>query len=179
MKGVVFSELLDWIERSQGLEVLDEVLLDAGLAHGGAYTSAGTYDWRELVAIVDSLSRRTGATGPELLRRYGQSLFPAFAERFAELVGAAAGPFELLAGIGAHIEREVSKLYADPEVPTFRVEPVPGGVVVDYESARPLADLALGMIEGCCAHYGMPVDIVASGSARRRRFEVLAQPEAT
>lgn len=178
MKGVVFTELLDWIERCHGVELLDEVLLDAELPHGGAYTTAGTYDWREFVAIVDALARRTRTPRAELLRGYGQHLFPVFAERFADLVGGAGTPFALLASVGAHIAQEVSKLYPDPELPQFRVERQPDGIVVDYESTRPLAYLAHGMIEGCCGYFGLPVRVQDHGGANRRRFCITAREEA-
>lgn len=178
MKGVVFSELVDWIEQNHGVEVVDEVLLDAELPHGGAYTSAGSYDWREVLAITGVLAGRLGSSVDDVLRSYGRDLFPVFAERFADLVGSAKDPFELMADIGAHIEHEVVKLYVDPELPKFRAERTPQGMVVHYESTRPFAGLAHGLIEGCCRHFGVAADVRMSGQGTSRRFDVRVGQEA-
>lgn len=178
MKGVVFSELVDWIEQRYGVEVVDEVLLEAELPHGGAYTTAGTYDWREVHAIVTALAAHIAHTADDVLRSYGRHLFPVFAERFAGIIGRTTDPLDLLAGIGAHIEDEVVKLYADSELPTFRVERTPDGLVLDYESARPFASLAHGMIEGCFLHFGVDADVKMTGGGNRRRFDIAVPPEA-
>jgi hypothetical protein len=179
MKGVVFSELVEWIEQSHGVELIDEVLLDAELPHGGAYTSAASYDWREIEAIVGALAARLGVDAATVLRDYGRHLFATFAERFADLVGSAADPHELLLGIGAHIESEVAKLYDDPELPRFRVERAADGLIVDYESTRPFASLAHGLIEGCHRHFGVVAEVTASGAANRCRFHVRVAQEAS
>ena len=179
MKGVVFSELVDWIEQRYGVEIVDEVLLDAELPHGGAYTTAGTYDWREVHAIVTALAERIDSTVDDVLRSYGRHLFPVFAARFAGIVGSATNPFDLLAGIGAHIEDEVVKLYADSELPRFRIERTSTCLVLDYESQRPFASLAHGMIEGCFLHFGADADVKMSGGDNRRRFEIHGATEAT
>jgi len=178
MKGVVFSELVDWIEQCHGVDVVDEVLLDAELPHGGAYTTAGTYDWREISAIVGSLATRVGTGSEEVLRCYGRYLFPVFAERFAALIGSATNPFDLLAGIGSHIEQEVAKLYSDSELPQFDVARTPQGLVLDYRSTRPFASLAHGLIEGCFDHFGVEAEVEMSGAGENRRFHVTADPEA-
>lgn len=178
MKGVVFSELVDWIEQRYGVEVVDEVLLDAELPHGGAYTTAGTYDWREVHAIATALAARIGGTADDVLRSYGRHLFPVFAERFAGIIGRATNPLDFLAGVGTHIEDEVVKLYTDSELPCFRVQRLPDGLVLDYESARPFAGLAHGLIEGCFLHFGADADIACSGGDCHRRFEITVAPEA-
>lgn len=178
MQGVVFCELVDWIESRHGVELVDEVLLDAELSHGGAYTTAGTYDWRELHAIAAALARHLGSTADDVLRDYGCDLFAVFASRFAALVGGAAGPFELLSAIGTHIEHEVGKLYVDTELPRFRAARTAGGFVLDYESSRPFASLAHGLVEGCCRHFGVAADVVMRGTGERRRFDVTVTAEA-
>jgi Haem-NO-binding len=44
MKGMVFTEFLELVERSWGEELVDELIESCELASGGAYTSVGTYD---------------------------------------------------------------------------------------------------------------------------------------
>ena len=69
-----------------GLPVLDEVLQQAQLPSGGAYTSIGTYDWRELAQLATLLAAQTGTTVPELLRGYGRHLFAVFAREYPQLL---------------------------------------------------------------------------------------------
>ena len=177
MKGVVFTELLDWIERRHGVLVLDEVLLDAELGHGGAYTSAGSYDWREFAAIVRVAAARTDTAVPELLRAFGRDLFGVFARRFPGLLGAAPTAFDVLLGVEECIHREVRKLHPENELPLFHAERTPTGLVLEYSSSRPFADLALGLLEGCLAHFDTEADVQVSGDERRRRFCITQKEE--
>lgn len=178
MKGVVFSELLDWIERDHGVEVLDEVLLAADLPHGGAYTSAGWYDAEELAAIVASLARWTGAGEATLLQAYGRHLFGVLARAYPDLVARHANALDLLTAIESVVHAEVRKLHPDADLPRFGIVRDGPRVVLEYSSPRPFADLARGLIDGCLAHFGECAEIAAEGTGSRCRFEIHQLAEA-
>lgn len=172
MKGVLFTELLDWIEQRHGVVVLDEILLEAGLPHGGAYTSAGTYDWTEFAAILASACRHTGLPASEVARAYGMHLFSVFATEHGDLVARADDALSCLAMVESFIHPEVAKLYAVADLPRFLVVSSPDRITMQYESPRPTADLARGLIEGCLAHFGTSASIEQSSDGRRHRFVV-------
>lgn len=178
MKGVVFCELLDWIERCHGVEGLDEVLLDAELPHGGAYTTSGAYDAAEFEAIVRAFAGRTGAGPDEVLRAYGRHLFGAFARNLPDLLGDRSGALDVLEHVQSCIHPEVAKLYPEAELPSFEIEPLGNGIALEYRSTRPLAELARGLIEGCLAHFGEQGSVQVRGDAKRCRFEVTIGAEA-
>ena len=57
MKGVIFTEFLGFIEQSFGLPMADHLITATKPESGGAYTSVGTYDSGELVAMVVELGK--------------------------------------------------------------------------------------------------------------------------
>ena len=56
-----------------------------------------------------------------------------------------------------------------------------GGLVMGYRSARPLADLADGLIRGCIEHFGEPIRVVREDlpgePGTSARFVLILDPE--
>ena len=75
MKGMLFTALLELIEVEFGSDVLDSVLDDVKPASGGIYTSVGTYDHTELVAMLVSLSKQTKVSLTNLTKTFGMYHF--------------------------------------------------------------------------------------------------------
>ena len=78
MKGVVFTEFLGMVEQQFSADMADDIIDDADLPHGGAYTAVGTYPFDEMVALIVALSRRSGIEVPVLIHAFGQYLFGRF-----------------------------------------------------------------------------------------------------
>ena len=158
MKGVVFREFLDHAEAVFGVALVDQVLETADLPSGGAYTSVGYYDHEEMLALVGRTSELTGKSVRDLLVGFGSTLFRSLIESHAQK--GVSHPFDLLERIHGVIHRDVRKLYPDAEVPEIIVvERVgEGRIVVEYRSARPMADLCEGMIKATFAYYGKDGD---------------------
>lgn len=176
MKGIVFTEFVDLVEELFGYERVDAILEAAAPASGGAYTSVGTYDHQELVALVVALSEQTGTPIPELLHAYGKHLFGRFAAGYSTFFEGVDDPIEFLATIENYIHVEVRKLYPDAELPTFDHEEVDGGLNLLYSSPRPFAPFAEGLIQGCLEHFGEDRTISSSdrseGDLTRVLFEI-------
>lgn len=174
MKGMVFTEFMDMIDTKFGPALTERIIDATPLADGGAYSAIGTYDHRELLGLVANLSRETGIAVPQLVQTFGQHLFGRFLDLYPVFFEGVGSMFEFLEQVDDHVHIEVLKLYPDAELPHFVVEPVDEsrmGFV--YESTRPLADLAEGLIRGCAEHFGDTVEIqretisTQSGSAVR------------
>ena len=56
MKGIVFTEFIEFVEDSFGFEVTQEMIEASSLSNDGVYTGIGTYNASELVAMVVQLS---------------------------------------------------------------------------------------------------------------------------
>jgi len=160
MKGIVFTEFLEMVEERFTPTVADQIIEAAALASGGAYTAVGTYDHHELIQLVVQLSTVTGIAGPELVRSFGEYLFGRFVVAYPHFFGNVPSAFAFLARVEHHIHSEVRKLYPDAELPTFYCdETVPDRLTLTYQSSRPFADLAEGLITGCIQHFGEAIDV--------------------
>lgn len=180
MKGIVFTEFLEMVEIRFSADMVDDIIHDARLPHGGAYTSVGTYPHEEMVSMTVALSHHSGVATGELLRIFGEHLFGRFVIGYPTFFHNATDAFGMMAGIENVIHTEVRKLYPDAELPKFDVEHHDAKrLVLMYDSRRHFEDLADGLMRGCIAHFGGGIDIaretVDAGPLRRERFTLTRQ----
>jgi hypothetical protein len=160
MKGIVFTEFLEMVEDRFSPAIADRIITAADLPSGGAYTAVGTYDHTELVRLVTRLSTETGITASDLVRAFGTHLFSRFATGYSQLFDGIGSVFAFLEGLEGYIHVEVRKLYPDAELPQFVcVIANPHTLTLTYQSVRPFADFAEGLLLGCIAHFDEPIDV--------------------
>lgn len=160
MRGVVFTEFLDMVEARYGLDVVDRIIEGAETRTGGAYTSVGTYDHREMFALVGNLSKEADVPVAALIRTFGEHLFLRFKAGYPAFFIEVPDAFAFLSAVDGYIHIEVKKLYPDAELPQFTYErPDDRTLVMHYRSPRGLADLAHGLIDGCIAYFGSPIAV--------------------
>jgi len=154
MKGVVFTEFIEMVEDTCSPELADDVLDSVDLAAGGAYTTVGTYDYQELVQLVVELARRTESEVPAIVFAFGKYLAGQFSRKFPQFFDVA-DAFTFLEKVDNYIHVEVRKLYPDAELPSFETNRIADGELeMIYQSERPFADLAQGLIEGAIEQFG-------------------------
>jgi hypothetical protein len=172
LKGLVFTTFYHFCEEHFGPDMLEDVIEDANLPHGGAYTSVGTYPFEEMVALLTALVKRSGRPMPLLMEQFGEHCFGRWVSKFPDLF-ADRDLFDVLASIDDFHESEVRKLYPDAELPSFKVTGRgPDHLLLDYHSCKPLADLAVGVIRGAAAHLRSPVVVTYHQAAGAVRFRV-------
>jgi hypothetical protein len=160
MKGIVFTEFLEMVERKFSPEVADSIIDGAKLPSGGAYASVGTYDHNEMIKLVSCLSKESGISTTDLMRTFGLYMFERFYVLFPQYFNGINSSFRFLEQIESYIHVEVRKLYPEAELPTFDCDTSqPAMLRLTYRSTRPFASLAEGLIRGCVAHFGENVDI--------------------
>ncbi|MEW6765309.1 MAG: heme NO-binding domain-containing protein [Pseudomonadota bacterium] len=160
MKGIVFSEFIEMVEARFSPEIADRIIEAADLPSGGAYTAVGTYDHEEMLALITALAHETGVPVGDLVREYGRHLFHRFVELYPAFFEGVPTVFDFLDSIENHVHLEVRKLYDDVELPTFDTpERASDRMVMIYESRRPFAALAEGLILGCIEHYGETIQL--------------------
>lgn len=157
MKGMVIRSFASFVEATFGEDVADEALSIDSLSTGGAYTNVGYYPTSDLMLMVATVAERTGHDHHILVRRFGEDLFHRLAAGHREMMTDYTSPIGMLAAIESVIHVNVRRIYTDTELPRFDVEAREGDhyLRLVYRSSRPLADLAEGLIHGCCAHFGV------------------------
>ncbi|MDT0584056.1 heme NO-binding domain-containing protein [Brumicola blandensis] len=156
MKGIVFTEFSTMVESLFGEDMLDDLLDATDPASGGAYTSVGTYDHKELVDMVVELHNRTDVPVAKLIYTFGEHLGRTFSEKFSSFFEEAGNTLAFLKQIDNHIHVEVRKLYPDAELPGFSyTEPSTPNEPFElhYSSTRGFADLAEGLIQSTSSYY--------------------------
>jgi hypothetical protein len=182
MKGIVFTEFLEMVEQKYGLETVDAIIESAQLPNDGAYTAVGTYDHRELLRLVGSLSQATRTALPKLVHAFGRHLFTSFSRAYPYVFDGLHSTTEFLSNVEDLIHVEVRKLYPDAELPSIAFSALGDNRwELIYRSTRPFADLCQGLIEACAEHYQEPLQMSrddrpeAAGTEARFVLTILPQ----
>lgn len=164
------------------MATVERIIDEANLESFGAYTSVGNYPHEEMLRLVTSASSIMDIPAEILMRQFGRELFPLLYESHPQFqeAGLTGAPL-LLANIQDHIHLEVTKLYPDSNPPVVSVESKEGRLEVKYESHRPFAYVALGLIEGCYEYFGESAEIQFDSElgaiSNQARFVITDSPE--
>ncbi len=163
MKGIVFTEFLDFVERQSGYDTVDAILEIANPASGGAYTAVGNYPYIEMAALVSAYSKMSGRPVADLLETFGKNLFARFSEIYPAFFKNCNDPLDFMETIEVRIHTEVLKLYPDAELPTIHASRQSEDVLsINYRSCRPLGHLCLGLLKGCGDYFGASLELRTS-----------------
>ena len=161
MKGIVFTEFFEMVEKMFGDEMSDKLIENTELPSGGIYTAVGTYSHSEIVQLLFKLNEYTGIEVGVLLNTFGKYLFDTFLANYPAFFEAADNAFDFLESIQQYIHVEVLKLYPEAQLPKFTTEVIdPNTLEMVYESDRKMADFAEGLMEKSLAYYKEDADII-------------------
>lgn len=160
MKGIVFTEFLEMVEKEFGMLVADKIVTESELKSGGAYTAVGTYDHAEMVQLVTQLSNETKLSISDLLLAYGEYFFKVLVDSYPVFFKDVPNAFAFLSSIENYIHVEVLKLYPDAELPSFDISQK-GDKVLEmvYHSERKLAAFARGLINSSIKYFKEEISI--------------------
>jgi hypothetical protein len=154
MKGIVFTEFFDMVEKRFGSNMVDDIIDDCSLETNGAYTSVGTYSHLELLSLVDALGQKTKTPVKNLVNVYGHHLFSRFYMMMPQFFEGKENAFDFLKSVHGYIHVEVKKLYPDAQLPEFKTKMIDDKtLVMTYISKCPFADFAAGLMAGCIDFY--------------------------
>lgn len=160
MKGIVFTEFLELVEDTFGLETVEEIIEKSNLPSKGAYTAIGTYAFSEMLSLVTHLSEKTQMSIDELLHVYGLHFFNVIERDYLPILRTYSGPLDLLSSVESHIHVEVMKIYPDAELPRFEVvEKKEKSLILTYYSSRSMYAFGLGLMEKAFEFYGKKASI--------------------
>lgn len=180
MKGVVFTEFLDFVGKTFGEDTVEEIIDKSDLESGGIYTAVGFYNYQEIVELVTQLAKHTNKPVPELLQAFGRALLETFISSYPSFFQQSENLFKFLNSIDHQIHVEVKKLYPDAELPKFEtLEFSDNHIVMNYRSCRAMGALAEGLIAGAADYYDTEVDVkittLGDQSGKEIQFEISSQ----
>lgn len=162
MKGMVFTNFFEMVEERFGFVVADNIVTESQLPSGGAYTSVGQYDYKEMFTLIGKLHQKTGIPVADLCKVFGKYLFTKLTAAYPQFVNRVDNVFAFLASIDNYIHIEVRKLYPDAELPHFETKQLnPNQMEMIYSSSRGLHYLAEGLIEGSLTHFNTTASITS------------------
>lgn len=160
MRGLMFTEYLDYAGSLVSDDVIDTIFNDLGDEVTSAYTAVGNYSFSEFAAIHVKLAEHLGVAPDELARRFGYLLLSRFKAMFPNYFDGVKSGLDFLEKVGAHIHGEVRKLYPDSSPPNISLHRIDESTCeLIYRSHRPLAAVAHGLTEACFDEFGDPYKI--------------------
>lgn len=160
MKGIVFTEFIEFVEDKFGFEVSDHIISKSELKSGGVYTAVGTYDFQEMVNLLVSLSEKINEEIPKLLEDFGHHLFYRFVDLYPEFIQKSSSMFDFIEKIDQYIHVEVKKLYPDAELPKIVVNNKTEDYIdMTYSSERKLGNFAYGLLSAASEYFEVSIDI--------------------
>lgn len=166
MKGVIFSELIRWVEEAFSPAVADQMITQAKLPNDGSYTAVGSYPHEEALAMIGQLVEITGKPVAELADAYGYWLATRFAELYPQIFERYSDTVSFLRGVDGIHRKEVTKLYPDARTPDVLAEIDGEELKVSYASHRPFAEVAHGLVRGYIDYFGDNLFIVRDEKTR-------------
>ena len=159
MKGIIFTELVGFLEDRYGIAFADSVISGSKLDNDGAFTRVGNYPSTDALTMVDVAARLSGETGARICEDYGSWLFDRFELLFPDIMARYASAEALLTHVGSHIHEEVRVLYPDARPPQIYAVGQGDNILVRYRSHRPLAHIAYGLIRQCLIAHDDPREL--------------------
>jgi Haem-NO-binding len=159
MKGVIFSEMIHWVEAEFSPRLADDMIQRSGVPNDGAYTTGGYYPHEDALAMLGALSALTERPVGELAQAYGRFLSGRLVAHHPQFMAGQTDVRAFLRNVEPHIHSEVSKLYPEVRTPRVDASDEREGLHVTYASHRPFADVAHGLIEGFVAYFGEDLQV--------------------
>ncbi|WP_372765795.1 heme NO-binding domain-containing protein [Pseudoalteromonas sp.] len=160
MKGAIFNALQEFVEENHGYQLWDEALTNNTLESHGIYTSTKQYQDVELFAIIGYLSEQLEVPIPDLVRTFGEYLFPLLMSLAPDEAQNAPSLRTFLMMVDELIHVEVKKLDKEAQLPEFSYGGDSGdNLTMLYRSPRKLCFLSEGLILGAAKHFKESVSV--------------------
>lgn len=154
MRGVVFTELIEFVEEALGFEVADKMIEKAHLSNEGVFSQGGNYPFEDMQKLLMSLSEITGKNPNELLFIFGEHLFSILVKLYGHNIKEVGSSLDFIDSVEDFVHVEVKKLYPDAELPTFTtIEKTDNLLVMVYKSEKRLEAFAHGLIVSCGKYF--------------------------
>lgn len=160
MKGILFTELIEMMENLVGIELTNRIIEDANLPNKGAYTSIGSYSYKDMNRLLESLGRHVENPKEILLKSYGEYFFYRISQLHPEKIKLYNDTFSLLLQLHNFLALETRKLYPNAKIPLIKARQLsPEYMEVLYSSKQDMSFLLEGAIMGCNNYFQEQITI--------------------
>ena len=162
MHGMIFGQLKKYVNTKLGDGAWDKLLGAADMA-GRIYVPVKEYPDADIVQLVTTASRLTGAPAGAILEDFGAFLVPDLIGMYKALIRPEWKALDFIHNVESSIHKAVranNPGAKPPELKTTRVSD--NELLLSYSSYRKLCPVAKGMIRGVAQHYGETVQIAES-----------------
>jgi hypothetical protein len=157
VRGIIFNLLEEVVATEHGEDTWDDLLDAAGVS--GVYTSLGSYDDADLLALVDAAATALSLPTDEVLRRCGRAMIPLLAARYPAFFEDHTTSRDFIVSLN-EVHAEVTRLFPGAAPPQFTFDTSSATTLVaDYQSERGMCPLGEGLIQGAADHYGETIAI--------------------
>lgn len=159
MRGVIFTEMIEFVEEALGFEIADKMIEKAMLENHGAFSQGGNYPFEHMVKLLTALSEITGKAPNELLFIFGKHLFSTLVKLYGRDIKAG-NALDFIDSVEHYVHVEVKKLYPDAELPKFdTIQKDENQLTLIYKSNKKLEAFAHGLIEACGEYFQEPLKV--------------------
>lgn len=160
MRGVVFTEMIEFVENALGFDIADKMIEKAKLDNEGAFSQGGNYPFEDLVKLLTALSEITGKEPNELLFIFGEHLFSILVKLYGKNIKEIGSALNFIDSVENFVHVEVRKLYPDADLPSFEtIEKTEDHLVLIYSSEKRLESFAHGLISSCGKYFNEPLTV--------------------
>jgi hypothetical protein len=165
--GIIFTSLKKYATTKLGADAWTNLLREAGLA-GKVYLPTGSYDDKEISALVSTASKVTGTPAQALLEDFGEFLVPDLVSIYRSMFRPEWRTLDLIESVETTIHRTV-RLRDKTATPPILVVSRPGRneVRVVHSSPRRMCGVAKGIARGVAKHYGERISLTETSCMLR------------
>jgi len=176
MKGLVFTELLEYVEDNFGFDMADKIIEQSKLANNGSFTQAGNYAFEDLLKLVAALSNELNIEIPKLLEIFGEHMFTRLISLNPQLKDNFESSLDLISQVDNIIHPEVEKLYPGADLPKFNlINRTENKVIIDYISSKNLESFAIGLMKGSAKSFNEEIIISQEKLENVTRFTLVLE----
>jgi hypothetical protein len=162
MHGMIFGQLKKYVNTKLGDGAWEKLLGAAGMT-GRMYVPVREYPDADVVQLVTTASRLTGASAPAILEDFGAFLVPDLVAMYKPLIRPEWRTLDVIENTEATIHKAVRATNpgaAPPELKVTRLSPTE--LRLSYTSAPKLCPVAKGIARGIAKEYGETLRVTES-----------------
>ena len=163
MHGTIFFELKKFVEtKLGGREAWDRLLSESELG-ARTYEVMADYPDSEVIKLISTVSRITGAPVPAILEDFGEFIAPDLLQMYSGVINPAWKTLDVIEHTEDEIHRVVRLHNRDAHPPNLKcVRTSEDEVVIEYSSQRKMCDVAKGIAKGLAKHFEESISISES-----------------